>query len=487
MLDERDIGTLSIQTNPVWVYDVEEYRICWANQAAVELWEAASLEALLRRDFKPTMSDAIFELLKDNLKQYQQGKEHTQWWTLYPQEVQKEVYCHISGIRLEDQRVAMVVQVISGQPVLGSELSESPSTITASLWDKHGYLKSANPLFLEAYGGGLTHFNELFYSTEEAQRLWKRALNEREYETELYLPTPSGKQAHYLQLRVNQSKAGNLMVLRQFIKYEEAADKHVCSAEGAPHLPHRQQQMRQLIPQAMGSGEFCVEYQSVKQAKEHRLYAVEALVKWQSPQLGVVSVEEFMPIADDYGIASLLGYYVLEKACKQVMEWGLQGKPLVKLIMTLSPLQVMTPNYLNAIEILLKKTGFPASELIIHIKGEELMTRSPILIEIVKSLRLMGIMIASDAVAHFGQDNQGHRIDVLADVPLTHVKLSPSMNTSTSTRVLMEQAAREAHQCGLQIIASNITANWQLNLMALVGCGLYQGALAGLVSEKQGA
>ena len=483
MLNECNIDDLSMLANPAWVYDVERYCIHWANASAIEFWQAETLDDLMQRDFRSSMSEAIFELLKSNLDQYRQGKEHTQWWTLYPKGHEKEVYCHFSGIRLRDNRMAMVVQIISGQQALGTELSNPPSTIIASLWDKNGLLTSANPLFNDLYGSSIREFSELFYSKEEANRLWARALKEREYETELYVPTPSGEQSHYIQIRVNQSKAGNLFVVRQFIKQEDVLNKKGVSEEAAVSVTYRQQQMRHRICKAMSAGEFCVDYLSVKYAQEDRLYAVEGVVTWKSPELGSIPAAEFMPMADDHGISALLGHYVLEKACDQLMQWGSDGKPLAKLIMTLSPSQILTPNYLKAMSQLLKRTGFPADQLIIFIDGEALIKRSPILLDTVRSLRLMGVMLASDGARFSRYKADGSTvIDTLEDIPLTHVKLSPAKNSPPIDEADIERVMSEAHKSGLQIIASNISATWELQLMTVLGCGLYQGALAGLVN-----
>jgi hypothetical protein len=112
-----------------------------------------------------------------------------------------------------------------------------------------------------------------------------------------------------------------------------------------------------------------------------------------------------------------------------------------------------------------------------------LIKRSPILLDTVRSLRLMGVMLASDGARFSRYKADGSTVvDTLEDIPLTHVKLSPAKDSPAIDEADIERVMSEAHKSGLQIIASNISATWELQLMTVLGCGLYQGALAGLVN-----
>jgi diguanylate cyclase (GGDEF)-like protein len=257
---EEDLHTLTSLHNPIWVYDIEEFRIHWANDQALEFWEADSREELYSRDFKNNMSQAISSLLEADLVKFRDGQEQTQWWTLFPRDKRKEVYCHYSGIKLLDGRIAMLAQVVVTKELLETELSIHSSTTIASLWDQYGHLKSTNPMFNDLYGDTLSRFDQLFFSSRQAQEIWDRVLQEREYETEIYLPTPTGDQWHNLQVRVNQSKEGNLFVVRQYDvterKKRELHHKHLATIDSLTQLSNRYGALRFLEEAAAKIGEF---------------------------------------------------------------------------------------------------------------------------------------------------------------------------------------------------------------------------------------
>lgn len=216
MIKESELDSLYALHNPIWVYDIEHYRIHWANGQALAFWEAESAEELYARDFRKDMSEAIYNLLCHDLEAYRDGREYTQWWTLFPKGQRKEVYCHYSGVQLNDGRVAMLAQVVVTQELLQTELSVHSSSTIASLWNSDGHLKSANPMFTDIYGEQPLMFRELFFSPRQAQEVWSAALAQKEYETELYLPTPQGERWYGLLVRVNQSQQGNQFVMRQY-------------------------------------------------------------------------------------------------------------------------------------------------------------------------------------------------------------------------------------------------------------------------------
>ncbi|WP_028470264.1 putative bifunctional diguanylate cyclase/phosphodiesterase [Neptunomonas japonica] len=250
MLTESSLDALRSLHNPIWVYDVELFKIRWANDQALLFWEADSEEELYHRDFKKNMSEAIYTLLSNNLVEYRHGHEHTQWWTLFPKNKRKEIYCHYSGIELSDGRMAMLAQVVVTRELLETELSLHLSTTTVSLWGAQGQLKSANPMFVDLYGESLSQFAELFFSKRQADEVWNKAFDNNEFEVEIFLPTPLGEQWHYLHLRVNQTVHGDVLVVRQFDvterKQRELHHKYLAIVDPLTQLKNRYGVLQQL-------------------------------------------------------------------------------------------------------------------------------------------------------------------------------------------------------------------------------------------------
>ncbi len=260
LFNEKDLDTFTSLHNPIWVYDIEQYRIHWANDQALLFWEADSRDELYTRNFKDDMSDAVSSLLQADLSEFREGKEQTQWWTLFPKGKRKEVYCHYSGVKLSDGRVAMLAQVVVTKELLETELSIHSSTTIASLWDQYGHLKSANPMFNDLYSNSVKEFDKLFFSARQAEEIWQKVLKVREYEAEVYMPTPEGDQWHNLQVRVNQSKEGNLFVVRQYDiierKERELHHKHLATIDSLTQLSNRYGALRYLEETAANIGEF---------------------------------------------------------------------------------------------------------------------------------------------------------------------------------------------------------------------------------------
>ena len=78
------LDVLNILVHPVWVFDIQKCCMKWANNCAVELWNATSLQDLLDRDFKTGMSEATITRLATYLVQFEQGQQMTDQWTFYP-------------------------------------------------------------------------------------------------------------------------------------------------------------------------------------------------------------------------------------------------------------------------------------------------------------------------------------------------------------------------------------------------------------------
>ncbi|MBD8512532.1 EAL domain-containing protein [Photobacterium sp. CAU 1568] len=144
--------TFEYLQSPVWVFDIENKAIIWANSAALPLWEAESLSELRSRDLGQDMSDAVEATLNDYLQMFKRGESLKLWWSYSPKSKVKNALCHFSGIPSEDGRIAMLVHVISEEASLRRELAFSDGSNLALLFSSEGQLLSANRAFIHAFG-----------------------------------------------------------------------------------------------------------------------------------------------------------------------------------------------------------------------------------------------------------------------------------------------------------------------------------------------
>ena len=151
-----DLALFDRLQSPVWVFDIEQTQMWWANRAALQLWNAASLPELLQRDWGKT-SASTRTRLAEYLHKLQQGQVIVEQWTFYPQEQPISLTCTCSGIYIETGRLAMLVegtpiQEIDPNVLRATEaLRHTPAMV--SMYDAEGTPIFQNPAALRACGG----------------------------------------------------------------------------------------------------------------------------------------------------------------------------------------------------------------------------------------------------------------------------------------------------------------------------------------------
>lgn len=155
----RDLRPFNLLDHPVWVFDIENKAMWWANAAALIIWSADSLESLLARDFTD-MSEASERRLRENLTRFAAGDRVSESWTFYPNgEGPKTVYLTMSGIHLDDGRLAMLVEgelmkaqeTIDESALRGVEMLRH-LPVSVGQFDATGKVMDQNPESLHVFG-----------------------------------------------------------------------------------------------------------------------------------------------------------------------------------------------------------------------------------------------------------------------------------------------------------------------------------------------
>lgn len=140
---------------PVWIFDIHQKRILWANSASLSLWEAKTTDELTARDLSLDMSEAVDAILDGYLSRFQQGEKIKTWWYFSPNNVIKKALCYFSGMPGPNGNTVMLVEVIAEEASLRRELAFSGSSNLALLFDENGSLISANNSFTHSFGEDL--------------------------------------------------------------------------------------------------------------------------------------------------------------------------------------------------------------------------------------------------------------------------------------------------------------------------------------------
>ncbi|MBC7006514.1 EAL domain-containing protein [Photobacterium sp. BZF1] len=183
---------------PVWIFDIHQKRILWANSASLSLWEAKSTDELTARDLSLDMSEAVDAILDGYLSRFQQGEKIKTWWYFSPNNVIKKALCYFSGMPGPNGNTVMLVEVIAEEASLRRELAFSGSSNLALLFDENGSLISANNSFTHSFGEDLSDLASFLGDAQLADKWLASARSEGVLKTKRLCWT--GKSHHWLNI-----------------------------------------------------------------------------------------------------------------------------------------------------------------------------------------------------------------------------------------------------------------------------------------------
>ncbi len=204
-------------TIAVWVYDIDNYCIHWANKPALALWESDSLEELCSRDFKPITSKAVAEGLLEYQRAFKKGDAlFTQNWHYSPRGIKKSAFCQFSGYVLDDGRMAMLVEALPVSPLT----QDMPTDFTAMLSDysADGAFISGNPPFIEAMGHEIAHFHDLIVDPSALKTIYRSLSQSGRYEDDVLMKSIDGETRwyHLIAVSVQSASEKGKILLHQY-------------------------------------------------------------------------------------------------------------------------------------------------------------------------------------------------------------------------------------------------------------------------------
>lgn len=185
----------------VWIYDVLNYRIHWANKSALRLWESEDLSELTARDFRPGSSEAVQQTLCSYLEEFKRGRVIDRWWQISPKNIDKRVHCRFSGVFTEPGHIAMLVEGLHSE-LLQADATEY-GTVMICLFDSEGVIQSANPPFERQFGISVPYVQGI---VQEAQDLWQLLSAEDGHSEEILCATKGGPRWHSVEVRKHHNE-----------------------------------------------------------------------------------------------------------------------------------------------------------------------------------------------------------------------------------------------------------------------------------------
>lgn len=227
---------------------------------------------------------------------------------------------------------------------------------------------------------------------------------------------------------------------------------------------------------ALERNEFKVYYQPQVSVDTGQIVGMEALVRWQHPEMGLVSPSEFIPLAEDTGLIGSIGEWVLRTACAQTKAWHDFGFPSLHVAVNLSPRQFQQPDLLLMIAKTLRDTGLQADCLELEVTEGSVMKNTESAISTLRELKAMGIKISID---DFGAGYSS--LTYLKNLPIDALKIDQSfvrdMSTDPNDAAIVMAIIQLAHSLKLKVTAEGVENDDQLRFLRLLRCDDMQGYL----------
>ncbi|CAG0967336.1 partial putative signaling protein, partial [Rhodocyclaceae bacterium] len=179
--------------------------------------------------------------------------------------------------------------------------------------------------------------------------------------------------------------------------------------------------LKTALREALGRNELLLYYQPRVALDTGAIHGVEALLRWQHPQMGMVSPALFIPIAEQAGYIEAIGDWVLQEGCRQQKAWLDAGLPAMRMAINLSALQMRQADLVDRVRHILAATGLPAEYLELEITESALVEDQDAVADKLRAFREMGIAIALD---DFGTGYSA--MSYLKKFPLDYMKIDQS-------------------------------------------------------------
>ena len=232
-------------------------------------------------------------------------------------------------------------------------------------------------------------------------------------------------------------------------------------------------QLRRALEQA----QFKLVYQPQINLRSGQVIGVEALVRWQHPELGLVPPEQFIPLTEETGLIYDLGLWILETACLQHARWRAAGHDDLRLAVNISPYQLKRSGLEQDVHAILDRTGMVLDRLEIELTETALMQEGETT-KLLQRLAALGISVALD---DFGTGYSS--LSYLRRFPIDRIKIDRSfvcdISGSQSDGALAKAVIMLAHGLNVDVIAEGVETAAQLSLLRHFGCDEAQGFLLG--------
>lgn len=232
-------------------------------------------------------------------------------------------------------------------------------------------------------------------------------------------------------------------------------------------------EMEKDLIHALDHWQFHLVYQPQLSTFNQQVVGVEALIRWQHPDKGLIPPSEFIPIAEETGLIFKLGEWILQTACWQTRQWLDLGFDLTVSV-NLSAKQLNQKNLLDIVKETLKQTRLPAQNLMLELTESMMMSNVEAHIEELQKLKKLGVHVSID---DFGTGYSS--LSYLKRLPIDELKIDKSfvddIDGDENDRDIVRSIISLAHNLRLKVIAEGVEQQSQVDFLKDNGCDVIQG------------
>jgi EAL domain-containing protein (putative c-di-GMP-specific phosphodiesterase class I) len=234
--------------------------------------------------------------------------------------------------------------------------------------------------------------------------------------------------------------------------------------------------MENELRTALEKNQFVLHYQPKVDVASGAIVGMEALVRWQHPQRGIVAPMEFIPLAEETGLIVPLGKWVLQEACLQARRWQELGIAGMAIAVNISGVQFQQADLVQTVARALEWSSLDARYLELEITESVVMNNAPEAIVMLNELHRMGVSLSID---DFGTGYSS--LNYLKRFPIDKLKIDQSfirdISVDSDDAAIVQAIIAMAHSLRLRVVAEGVEHESQLDFLRGLGNDEYQGYL----------
>ena len=233
------------------------------------------------------------------------------------------------------------------------------------------------------------------------------------------------------------------------------------------------------LPQALELEQLHLEYQPILELASLEVAGFESLLRWVHPELGAITPDEFIPIAETTGLIRPIGAWVLEQSVRQLAIWRADARfgPELWMAINVSARQLAEPNFVDQVTTAIERAGVPGGAVHLEITESVLMDRVDNALRTIVELQASGVSISID---DFGTGYSS--LSYLSRLPVDTIKIDRSFVNGLSGGAghdtsIVRAIVALADVLALHVVAEGVETPNQLELLSEFGCAFGQGWL----------